>query len=778
MNILIVDDSPTNLKLLRAQLEAEGQAVSQANDGLDALALLESQAIEVVITDILMPRMDGYRLCHEIRKHDRLRELPVITYTATYTSPGDEKLALDVGADKYLRKPAPVGALMAAIREVMAKPRAARPRGPLMEAEVLKEYNERLVAKLEDKNVELALTVDRYNDLFDNAHDLIQSVTPEGYFLYVNRTWRETLGYDETTVPKLTLSDIIHPDSRTHCLGLFQQVMSGGRIDRIEATLVTKDGRTILVEGSASCKTDEGRVVAARCIFRDITGRRQAEMATLQLAAIVQSSDDAIIGKDLKGIVNSWNHGAEKIFGYTASEMTGTSILRLFPDGRREEEEQILGKIRRGESLEHFETQRQTKGGRLIDVSVTVSPITDAAGRIVGVSKVARDITEHKRMQAQMLRTQRLESIGTLASGVAHDLNNALAPIMITVDLLQEEHPDGPVERFELIQASARRGAAIVKQLLTFAKGLDGECLPIQSQHLFKEVDKMIRITFPKNIKLQTSHAENIRPIMGDATQLHQVLVNLCVNARDAMPNGGTLALKVENIKIAAAPAGVVGEVKPGPYVVWSVTDTGSGIPPEIMDRIFEPFFTTKGPDKGTGLGLSTTLGIVKSHGGFLQVSSTPGQGTTFTVYLPTAKADEGDMSPPAQAEPAFRGNGEMVLVVDDEAPVRKVLRSVLTRMNFTVLTAADGADALLQAAEKQADLRLVITDCHMPNMDGLKFVQALKIRLPAAGVVVVSGKIGEAARVEFKKLGVQALLEKPFTIDKLVAALKTVFQP
>ena len=333
-------------------------------------------------------------------------------------------------------------------------------------------------------------------------------------------------------------------------------------------------------------------------------------------------------------------------------------------------------------------------------------------------------------------------------------------------------------EMIDTVESSARRGADMVRQLLTFAKGVEGERLLVDPQHLLKEMAKIIEGTFPKNIQLRTAYAKKLHAILGDATQLHQVLLNLCVNARDAMPNGGTLTLEAENAEIDATYASAVPDAKPGHYVVWRVTDTGTGIPPEILERIFEPFFSTKGPDKGTGLGLSTVIGIVKSHGGFVQVYSVPGQGSTFAIYLPadTSSATDDTTCRP-KLRRAFRGQGETILVVDDEANMRQAARAVLTSLNFKVLTAANGVEALVQVAEKRAELRAVITDLHMPNMDGLTFVRVLKSMLPEAGIIVASGRMEEREANEFKALGVVALLDKPFTQEKLEEALKIVFQ-
>ncbi len=424
-----------------------------------------------------------------------------------------------------------------------------------------------------------------------------------------------------------------------------------------------------------------------------------------------------------------------------------------------------------------FETEYRVirPDGSMRWVLASGSPIRDANGKIIRIGGIVKDITERKQIEGQRLRTQRLESIGTLAGGIAHDLNNALAPILMVTGLLRMQYPDA-TEMIDTVESSATRGANMVRQLLTFAKGVEGERLLVNPQHLLKEMAKIIEGTFPKNIQLRTKYAKKLHPILGDATQLHQVLLNLCVNARDAMPNGGTLTLEAENTKIDATYASAVPDAKPGHYVAWRVTDTGTGIPPEILERIFEPFFSTKGPDKGTGLGLSTVIGIVKSHGGFVQIDSVPGQGSTFSIYLPADVSSAVDTAVLPKVETTFCGHGETILVVDDEANVRQATRAVLTSLNFKVVTADNGVEALVQVAEKRTELRAVITDLHMPNMDGLTFVRVLKSMLPEAGIIVASGRMEEREANEFKALGVVALLDKPFTQVKLEEALKVVF--
>lgn len=394
-----------------------------------------------------------------------------------------------------------------------------------------------------------------------------------------------------------------------------------------------------------------------------------------------------------------------------------------------------------------------------------------SARRAVRTIGATQDITDRKRLDAetsqmerQASRAQRLESIGTLAGGIAHDLNNALTPILMMLDLLKEQYP-AEAEALETVERSANHAAEMVRHLLSFAKGNEGRRLQLQPRLLLKEMEKIVKGTFPKNIRIHVRCPKELPCIVGDATQLHQVLLNLCVNARDAMPEGGTLTLEAASEE-SEHPDGRL-------YVILRVADTGSGIDPHMMERIFDPFFTTKGPDKGTGLGLFTAAGIVKGHDGFIRVHSSPGQGSTFAVFLPVM-AGTGATEPTSESAAAFSGNRELILYVDDESEVRTAARAVLTRLNFTPLIAKDAMGGLLQAMQHRAHLRAVITDLHMPQMDGLAFVRALRRALPDIPVIIASGRLDGAPAKELQRLKVTALLDKPFTQGMLANALRT----
>jgi two-component system cell cycle sensor histidine kinase/response regulator CckA len=399
-----------------------------------------------------------------------------------------------------------------------------------------------------------------------------------------------------------------------------------------------------------------------------------------------------------------------------------------------------------------------------------------ASGGPARVVVAHENITRMKLFEKQQHRAQRLESIGTLAGGIAHDLNNTLAPIVLGAEILRMRYP-GESSLLDTVEGSAKRGAEMVRQLLTFAKGAEGDRVAINPRLLVKEMYKIIIVTFPKNIHVVTKCEDSVPTVLGDATQLHQVLLNLCVNARDAMPHGGTLTMEALSRDVDAVYASSVPEAKPGQYVALRVQDTGMGIPPDILERIFDPFFTTKGPEKGTGLGLSTVMGIVKGHGGFLQVYSQPGQGSTFTAYLPASQAGD-NTEQMIVAEIGFRGQGEAILLVDDEATVREMSRVVLRRLNLKPLTATDGADGLMQAAQHRTELRAIITDLHMPHMDGRAFVLALRRMLPDLPIVLTSGRLEESVAAEFREMGVTKFLNKPFTERQLAEVLKKLLTP
>ncbi len=396
-------------------------------------------------------------------------------------------------------------------------------------------------------------------------------------------------------------------------------------------------------------------------------------------------------------------------------------------------------------------------------------------GEIVALEGALQDISEQKRLEQQFLRAQRMESVGTLAGGIAHDLNNVLTPILMSTEMLRMTDTDD--ERLELvdgIEQAAKRGADMVRQVLTFARGTEGKRVHVQLPALIHEVQKIARETFPRNIVIRTEISGNIPPVLGDSTQLHQVFVNLCVNARDAMPLGGTITIRVSEVLLDAQYAGMSTEVIPGSYVLAEIADTGLGMSPRVLERIFEPFFTTKEQGKGTGLGLSTSVAIVKSHGGFMRASSEQDVGSWFRVYLPAAAVTDMQLDE-RRVSTVPRGNGELILVVDDEAAVRGITQHTLETFGYQVLTASDGAEGVAVFAAHRDNIKLVLTDMMMPVMDGGALIEVIQRMDASARIIAASGIPDHGNAIRVPQSRVREFLPKPYTAETLLSTVRLV---
>jgi signal transduction histidine kinase/ActR/RegA family two-component response regulator len=422
------------------------------------------------------------------------------------------------------------------------------------------------------------------------------------------------------------------------------------------------------------------------------------------------------------------------------------------------------------------EVSKVTHDGRAVVVMSRRSVMLDDAGQPKSILTVDTDITEKKQLETQFLRAQRLESLGTLSSGIAHDLNNVLTPIIGIVQLLPHKVPnlDPQTQRLlQILNDSARRGADLVKQILSFTRGLEGKPTNTQVIHLIAEIQKIIRQTFPKNIDLSLDLTPNLRLIAADATMLHQVFMNLCVNARDAMPNGGQLSIKTENLTLDTNYARMNLDAHAGPYVVVTIADTGMGIPAAIIERIFDPFFTTKDIGKGTGLGLSTVIGIIKSHQGFINVYSEVGKGTRFTVYLPATEMAEDEVIDAGEAVPI--GHGELILVVDDESAIQEITQVTLEANGYSVMTASDGIEAIALYAEHKRDISIVLLDMMMPSLDAATTIRTLCKLNSEVQIIAMSGLATNESITKMVTEGVKAFLAKPFTGPELLNLLASV---
>lgn len=515
----------------------------------------------------------------------------------------------------------------------------------------------------------------------------------------------------------------------------------------------------------------------------DEARRRETEERFRQLA---ETSSDVFWFADLNPLrIRYISPAVEQIWGRKPEEFYADPMVGLadvHPDDRSRVEQNFNAWLA-GDRLSFDEEYRVIRrDGSIRWVYDTGTFTTDATGQRKRMNGISRDVTAIKEAAEQSLRAQRLESIGLLAGGVAHDLNNALAPILMGLDLLRPSVTTENKRTFAQMESSATRGAAMVRQLLSFARGAEGRKMVVDPRRALREVEQLATSTFPKAIRTCLNLPAEVGHVEVDPTLLHQVLLNLCVNARDAMPGGGTLFLEVENTHIDESYAGFIRDAKPGPHVVFKVTDSGMGIPAEVLPKIFDPFFTTKPPGVGTGLGLTTVAGIVHNHGGFVRVYSEPGKGTAFKIFLPAVASDSSSPLAHAPKIPEFHFHGESVLVADDEEPVRLLLKGLLERCGFNVVLANDGTEALAAFASHRDTIKVVITDERMPHMDGMALVRTLRHMSPNLKVIAMSGLPNESRLKEFAALGVPCVLHKPFAMAELIealqAALETQMQP
>lgn len=517
------------------------------------------------------------------------------------------------------------------------------------------------------------------------------------------------------------------------------------------------------------------------CISQDITEQKQAEtllQQSLQELADFKFALDAssiVSITDSQGVIQYINDKFCEVSKYSRAELIGQNHRVIDSQYHpRDFFAQLWATIIRGD-IWKGEICNRSKDGELYWVDTTIVPLVDGTGQPTQYIAVSIDITEKKLLEKQFLRVQRMESLGTLAGGIAHDLNNVLAPIMMATQLLKMEYPDEPTQQWlEIMEGSAKRGADLVKQVLSFARGMDGEHLTLQASSIIYEIQQILEEIFPKDITLQVSVPADLWPVRGDTTQLHQVLMNLCINARDAMPGGGILSITASNIQIDDSPMRTQLDAAPGPYVEITVADTGMGIPAAILDRIFEPFFTTKDFGKGTGMGLSTVIGIIKSHRGTITVSSQLGQGTQFQVYIPAAQAattkqpEEGTLP---------EGRSELILVVDDEPAICNIAQASLTAHQYRVLTANSGGEAIALYTQHHDAINLVLMDMMMPEMDGLATMQKLHRINPNIRFIIMSGLISGMELSEVVDSSTVAFLPKPFTTHELITTLNRALE-
>ena len=605
--------------------------------------------------------------------------------------------------------------------------------------------------------------------------------------MLANRRFCELLGVDAT--------DLVGKDdgaSLDHLARLLESPLDNpnrnGSLDESMTTqrvVVIGEPKRVLECTSGPVRDEAGRIVGRTRVLRDVTDAESTDKAhsdsETRLAGIVGSAMDAIITIDENQRVVVFNAAAEKTFGLSANEAIGQPLERFIPQrfrtvhrehvrdfGRTNVTKRAMGRLNSLFGLR--------SSGEEFPIEASISQVEIRDKKLFTV--ILRDITEKRRAESQLLRAQRLESVGTLAGGLAHDLNNILAPIMVSVRLLERKlvgDSEG-LECVAMLGQLADRGANIVRQVLSFARGVEGDRVPTQVAHLIREVSDILRETLPRSITVRQEVPSDLWTARVDSTQIHQVLMNLAVNARDSMKLGGILTLVAQNVTLDEHFSQMHPDARPGKYVSIGVTDTGMGIAPEHLDRIFDPFFTTKSQGEGTGLGLSTTLGIIRAHEGFINVYSELGHGTRFTIYLQayhpassTGGTDAKSEAPPPQLPV---GHGELIMVVDDEATIREMTGRTLVAFGYRVLAADDGTQAVTLFAQHQGQVAAVLLDMMMPFMDGVVTARALRRMDPTVRLIGSSGLAEKRKLAEAEDAGLVGFLPKPYTADELLRVL------
>lgn len=632
------------------------------------------------------------------------------------------------------------------------------------------------------------------SDLLEAVPDAIVAVDRDGTILQINSQVQELFGYERDELigakVEMLVPDRLRGEHRQHRARFAEQPKTRRMGADLELYGRRRNGIEFPVEISLSPVRVNGKSVVLSAI-RDISDRQRIERELrrvseemhrqtaeqlgeyrARLASIIDSSDDAIIAKTLDGTVTAWNRGAERIYGYTAEEMIGKNISTLVPADRPDEISGILAKVSRGESTEHYESVRVTKDGRRLNVSITVSPLRDTSGEIIGASAIARDITAQRRVEDQLRQSQKLEAVGRLAGGVAHDFNNVLGIINACAEFLRDRIDAGSESAtyIENIRKATERGAALTRQLLAFSRRQVVKPVLLDVNERLKEIIKLLRPLMGDDVEIVVTQRAQSAVIEADPGQLDQIVLNLAVNARDAMPRGGKFVLETDVVEFDQHFADRHQPLAPGKYVMLAVSDTGVGMDQSTLSRIFEPFFTTKEQGKGTGLGLATVYGIAQQAGGHIWVYSEPGHGTTFKLYLPSAE-DKLTAKPPSEDEAmATRKVGTILLVEDDEI-MRSLTRQMLREQGYKVFEATNGKAALKWAQANNEKIDLLLTDVVMPAMSGPELAERLAASHPGVKVIYMSGYTGELMEAsERLKRGI--LLEKPFTRTVLLKTL------
>jgi PAS domain S-box-containing protein len=798
--VLIVDDKDENLYYLEALLSANGCAVVTARHGAEALVKARQQRPDLVISDLLMPVMDGYTLLRHWKADPNLRAVPFIVYTATYTEVEDERLAYGLGADAFILKPAEPEDFLARLRDVQANAAAPAPTAPRTpdgnEEAMLQVYSETLIRKLEEKSLQLEHANDKlqldlaerkdvesalrkseeeFRLLVETLPHMVWVTRADGWVVHYNAKWMEWTGMSVEDSLGYGWIDALHPDDRARAALAWQEATEKGEPYAIEYRLRTADSAYCWVLARALPLHDAaGNILKWFGTCTDIDELKRAYARISEQASLLDHAAEAILVRNLEHRITYWNKGAERLYGWTAAEALGKSVFSLLgPDDHAAIHQQLERVLADG--TWSGEVQRRSKAGDVLTVETNLTLLRDEFNLPRAILSINRDITDRRLLEEQLRQSQRLESVGQLTGGLAHDFNNLLTVILGNAEMLSEELAGDPrlAEPTSMVVDAAQRGAKLTQRLLAFARKQTLEPRTVDAQELVTGMDPLLRRTLGEHIEIVSTRGRNLWPALVDPAQLENALLNLCINARDAMPGGGQLTIETANVTLERDYTDQHPDVQPGQYVMLAVSDTGSGIPPEVVGRVFEPFFTTKVKGKGTGLGLAMVYGFIKQSGGHVAIYSEADQGTTVKLYLPRSSAAVDAPAEPVAHVRTIHGGTETVLLVEDDELVRRYAHSQLKALGYEVIVVPVGAQAM-DVIRSDAHIDLLFTDVVMPGgMGGRDLAEQAQAVRPGLRVLYTSGYT-EDAIVHHGRLdpGVN-LLTKPYGRTELAERVR-----
>jgi PAS domain S-box-containing protein len=770
--VLIVDDEKSIRQTLAEFLKAASYDVYTAEDAEVAQVLLKQRAFDVVVTDIILPRMDGIQLLERVRALAPFAQVIMMTGEPTVNTAVE---AVRAGAHDYLTKPVTKPMILHVVR------RAAAVKVLLDEKRRLQEdnrrYQENLERLVEERTRALRESEALYHSLVEQLPQSVFRKDAAGRFTFANQRHCQMVGRSLEELLGKTDADFYPPELAQKYQADDRRVMETGEVfDAVESHRCPSGEEMFVHVVKTPLRDPAGRIIGVQGIYWDVTDRHRAEEARRRLSTAMEQAAEAIVITDAQGAIVYVNPAFEKNSGYTRQEATGQNP-RFLKSGKHDAGfyKQLWGTLTRGE-VWHGRFINKRKDGALYEEETTISPVRDTAGRIVNFIALKLDVTREVQLEAELRQAQKMEAVGRLAGGVAHDFNNLLTAILGYSDILLRKIPAGAPMRAEVeeIQLAGNRAASLTRQLLAFSRKQKLEPQVLDLNKVVGNLQKMLRRLIGEDIELAIEQGADLHPVLADPGQIEQVILNLTVNARDAMPDGGRLAIQTANATLSESDADRPADAKPGDYVMLAVGDTGCGMTEEVKAHIFEPFFTTKPQGKGTGLGLPTIYGIIKQSGGHITFQSEPGTGTTFRIYLPrVAKVKNGNGSLAAVGEAP--GGSEVILIAEDDEGIRRLASLALQSGGYTVLVAASGLEALSLAKQHTGKLDLLLSDIIMPGIGGTLLAKTLQGSHPRMKTLFMSGYTHTTISPrELIETGA-GFLQKPFTLDALARKVREV---